>query len=146
VTQLNEKVLDALYAGELSDAQQYVSQGANVDASDAEGNPLLYQTAMSGNFEIAAFLLENGADPEIRGSGGVSPLMMAAYSGYTPIVALLLKHGAKAEGRSDDGWDMEDWVDASDYQTQEIRALLANPGLAVAYVPPADFLREWNDD
>lgn len=77
-----------------------VKKGAQVNASDLEGNTPLHWACQVGHREIAERLLEYGADPRRRNHAGQTPLLMAARSPAWegPCIAqLLLDAGAEAD-------------------------------------------------
>jgi len=73
-----------------------ISNGADVNAKDKEGNSPLYYIAMNGNCKIAELLISNGADVNAKNTKGITPLHRAVKEGHTQIVEILLLEGADA--------------------------------------------------
>jgi len=78
-----------------------------VHATTKDGEHCLHLTAISGNAEIAKFLLEKGADPDIRSEWEAGlrmhPLSWNTFYGRADIIELLLKHGADVNADFDMG-------------------------------------------
>ena len=78
--------------------QELIEGGVQVGYRDFAGNSLLMQTALCGDLEALAFLLDRGADPNATNNARATALMRAA--GSHEKVKLLLKYGANVNARS----------------------------------------------
>lgn len=79
---LNTGLLEAAKDGHLFEINQALSQGAEVDAQDANGNTPLMVAIIFGHYDIAKALLEWGADAN------------AQNDAYDTALTLLAQHGA----------------------------------------------------
>ncbi len=75
---------------------------SQITATGAHGIPLLYFPAISGDIEMAAYLLEKGAEVN-AGDGSSSPLHGAVAFNQPDMVAWLLDHGADPSVKNYDG-------------------------------------------
>lgn len=96
-------LIDAVEAGDPAEVRRLLEAGADPNAQDGAGNPVLHQAALFGHREIVRLLLEYGADPNAKSFEGGSPLSSAIYSYQIPnkppsvirdIVVDLLEAGA----------------------------------------------------
>ncbi|MCO5055485.1 ankyrin repeat domain-containing protein [Thermomonas sp.] len=74
-----------------------LANGADVHATDAEGNTPLHHAARSSDPGVAALLRDAGADINALNADGVSPLGSACASGNWRLAKFLLERGAKTE-------------------------------------------------
>ena len=97
-------ILAARQQGNMSTVKLLLDQGAEVNATNANGATALMAAVSAEDAEMAKFLIERGADvnakPNMDGNGflwggGRTPLMWAAFRGNEGLVRLLLAHGAK---------------------------------------------------
>ena len=68
--------------------------GADVNAVDSEGNPVLHEAVWRGHTEIVSLLIEAGADVNAVDSEGNPVLHEAVWRGHTDIEAILRDAGA----------------------------------------------------
>ncbi len=80
-----------------------IARGAEVDATDNQGQTPLKAAAVSGGKEAADILLAHGADPRVEDAYEDTPLHTAAGNGRQEMVALLLAHGVDVNLRNGDG-------------------------------------------
>ena len=76
-----------------------LKKGADVSATDKNGNNALHEACRMGHFETANWLLNNcktKLDLEARGSFGRTPFLLAAQKGHLDILKLLKENGANA--------------------------------------------------
>ncbi len=73
------------------------ARGADVNARDPEGRPLIVSVASSDALPVATMeaLLKGGADVNATGPNGETALDAAVERGATPLVSLLTRSGAK---------------------------------------------------
>lgn len=74
-----------------------LANGADVHATDAEGNTPLHHAARSSDPGVAALLRDAGADLNAVNGAGVSPLGSACASGNWRLARFLLERGARPE-------------------------------------------------
>jgi ankyrin repeat protein len=74
-----------------------LDHGANANAKDFSGNPILTQVACSDTVpvEVVKALLARGADVNAKNAAGETALDLARQRGHTPVVDLLIQAGAK---------------------------------------------------
>ena len=87
----DQKFVKSIRDGDLRAIEVAVVNGANVDARDSDGKPILVLSAEKGRRRVVAYLLRNRAKVNAtdRASGDTA-LMVAAERGDTRIVDLLL--------------------------------------------------------
>ncbi|MFF8785113.1 ankyrin repeat domain-containing protein [Streptomyces sp. NPDC015125] len=104
---LTQRLITALYKGQVRRVDALLQQGASPSAASADGETPLYLASVSGHTDIVRLLLEAGAAPdaESRGEPGSSglPLCAAACWDHFEVVRELLAHGADPDRREDDG-------------------------------------------
>ena len=103
-------LMHAVKCGDLSEVQEQLAKGVNVNYADKNGETALHFACKKGDKDvgpsigIVAALIGNGAKIDAKATDGTgsTPLMHAAYGGRVDIVALLLREGADAsyKGRS----------------------------------------------
>ena len=96
--------------------------GADVNATDASGLPVLYWAISEGRPEIVRALVDAGADVKATDDDGGKPMLLRAISENPEIVRVLLDAGADAN--------------ATDYQGKPmlLRAISENPEIVRALV------------
>ena len=100
----NEKIITAVKDGNLTSMQKLLSGGADPNARDEIGEPILLLGAYNGNTEVVKLLLEKGADVNVkRADDGTTALWIASYEGKTEVVKLLLEKGADVNVKDKDG-------------------------------------------
>lgn len=90
----------AILLNDLELVQNYINQGADVNAKDTLGNPYLYLAAHHAKPEIVKILLENGANANAKNGSGHTPLHFATNP---EIVKMLIKNGADVNAKNDVG-------------------------------------------
>jgi uncharacterized protein len=80
--------------GDVGLIEALISNGAQVDAQDAEGNSLLLRAAELGYYQAIEPLLQAGATVDLTNAEGWTPLLAAAAAGHSDIIRLLLRAGA----------------------------------------------------
>jgi ankyrin repeat protein len=87
----------ALDAGDEASLERAVRRGANPDARDSSGTPLLFQIDDPSKVRS---LIRVGATVDIRDQLGETPLIRAARLGHLDVVKALLAAGADAQART----------------------------------------------
>jgi cytohesin len=77
--------------------------GANPNANDKRGNPVLTAALARNNPDIVAELIKAGASVKVTNSSGSPLIVEAAFSGNQKIVELLLDAGADVNEKDKDG-------------------------------------------
>lgn len=101
---INEELMKNISTEQL---EEYISQGADVNAKDALGaTPLMLAAQFNENHKIVEILLDNGADPDIQDAFGLTPLKIAGiYNNNPEIIKILIKN-------SEDAVDDVEWIHA----------------------------------
>jgi ankyrin repeat protein len=90
----DKKFIEKAKSGKIEEVDALLSSdGANPNAVDAWGKPVLIVALMRGHGEVAKLLINNGADVN-AGHEDLYPLTIAAHCGMKNVVELMLKHGA----------------------------------------------------
>ncbi|MBU3693290.1 MAG: ankyrin repeat domain-containing protein [Rhodocyclaceae bacterium] len=89
-----DDVVIAVRNSKLASVAEYLAQGADVDATDAEGNTLLMLAVREKDAPMTDLLLRARAKVNARNLRNETPLMAAAWSRCEPCVALLLEREA----------------------------------------------------
>ena len=89
-------LLDAARYCSLDEVQEFIQQGADVNAVNRYGQSALFFACEHGDYDVAEFLLKNGALVNHR----AKPLITAVRNGHVNCVDLLLKHGADVYSRN----------------------------------------------
>ncbi|ELT88636.1 hypothetical protein CAPTEDRAFT_47865, partial [Capitella teleta] len=71
-----------------------VTNGANVDTSDHDGDTPLHMASIRKHPSIVNYLLENGADPNAINNEGNTPYHYAIWNEQKQLADSLLKYGA----------------------------------------------------
>lgn len=97
---LNTAVINAVIEGRVERVMVLLGRGANVNAVDTEGAPLLVIATKLGNESLVDLLLKRGADASIRDRNGLTALARASEDGNGRITELLLSRD-KQRGSAD---------------------------------------------
>lgn len=93
-----------------AEVEQFLADGASVNARDADLCAPLHVAASVGNAEAARTLIAHGADVDARDAGGETPLHKAAAHGAGDVVELLVAHGADVAARDQAGMTPENYA------------------------------------
>jgi len=88
------RLTDALKAGDRKAVQALLKQGADVNASDPDGTTPLQWAVRGDDVDSVQLLLRAGAKPKTANRNGVTPLSLAAGNGNAAITEALLRAGA----------------------------------------------------
>jgi ankyrin repeat protein len=93
-TELNKQLIGAFYNNStLTDIQQILDRGANIELRDLNGRTLLHiAIEENADFEIFSYLIESGANTNAQDMLGNTPLMFAVESAAVDKVNLLLQY------------------------------------------------------
>ncbi len=98
---LDDELINAVDRKDVMSAQELIHLGADVDARDGLGFPVLMTAARRGSLALVKLLIDNGADVDLEAQdpyfidfSGATALMWAAEDGHLDIVEFLLDNGA----------------------------------------------------
>ena len=97
------RLLEAARHNDLTQVQQLLADGADIEAADTHGNTALMISAAYGYAELARLLIDHGAEVNARGYIGNTALIDAVQEGYAEIARLLLDSGADVNARNQYG-------------------------------------------
>ena len=100
---LDERLFDAVKAGDLVAAQAAVADGAGVGAQDDYGEEPLHLACAGGHLGIAQWLHSLGASLDSTDNDGDTPLHFACDSVYLDMISWLCSAGANATLKDNDG-------------------------------------------
>lgn len=89
---LERRLVQAVACGEVEEVKWCLERGANPNAEDLVGDPVLFEAVLSNNPELVAALLVYRADPGISSSGGPTPADIAEDVTITTLLQLFLGH------------------------------------------------------
>ena len=92
----------AVWRGDVDELKRRLSEGANVNENDEEGNPYLHEAIWRGHLEVAQLLIEAGADVDAKDSDGDPLLYEAIWRGHDEIVQLLTDADADVDAKDSD--------------------------------------------
>ncbi len=90
----DSQLLDAVKAGDEATVRALIGEGADVNASEADGTTTLHWAAYRSDLVMADLLVGAGADAAAANRYGVQPLSLAAVGGNADLLKLLLEAGA----------------------------------------------------
>jgi ankyrin repeat protein len=122
----NRRFVQACTIEPLSVVEEFLRQGADVNARDRDGYTALMASTVAGRTEIVRTLLDHGADVDSRSGFGSTPLMAASYFGFLELARILIERGADVNTKNDLGQTA--LMLAVKKGRQEIRALLLQHG------------------
>ena len=102
-TELNDQMLDAVEEGDNNSVTRLIQEGAEVTATDDDGDTGLHLSAAGGHKEVISTLLAHGLDVNTRGPGQMTALMSASDAGQLTCVQELLAHNADPDLQSEEG-------------------------------------------
>ncbi len=92
-------LLSAVQRGVAGDVERLLVGGANTNAADADGTPILMAATLFGDAHTVRLLLEHGADPNRADGAGATALMWAVPD--IEKVRMLLARGANVNARAE---------------------------------------------
>ena len=101
---LNKRLYDAVSGNRISEIEQLLKQGADVNAQNKNGWTPLRMAVNKGFLEIVKLLIKNGADVNAKDEDGCTPLHEAIGEGCYDIAKLLIENGADVNAKVFDGW------------------------------------------
>ena len=127
----NVQLVQAAERGKLTEVQNALNDGADVNAKNTFGLTALMMASYcgytNGNYaEVVKLLLDKGADVNIKGKEGLTALMEASSGVYAEVVKLLLDKGADINVKNSKGETA--LVIAKDRGQKEIVGMLERTG------------------
>jgi len=98
-----EELFDAATSGNVQRIGQLLSQGIDINASNAEGETALHMAAARGQYRAVIYLVRNGAYVSARTVKDWIPLHHATRFNHPNIVNYLLQHNSSAQAQTSDG-------------------------------------------
>lgn len=80
--------------GDLGAVKKMLSEGADVNSTDANGRTALIEASWGGYNDVVKLLIEKGADVNAADKSGYTAIMRASEEGHQTIVTSLIKAGA----------------------------------------------------
>ena len=102
--------MQAAESGDAGAVKALLAEGADVNASTANGATALMRAASRGHAATVKGLLERGADVNARRQDGMTALALAAFFGHAGVVSALLDGGAELNARDRHGSTALDWA------------------------------------
>lgn len=133
---MQDKLIKAIWRGDLSKVQSLLLAGASPDEPDASGWTPLMQAAEVGSLEIVGQLLQAGADINRKGLDGQTCLHIAVDAAIdevsqnngaqgeeaTAVIEFLIENGANSLASNEEGETPLYW--AQRYKSEKVTALL----------------------
>ena len=85
---------EAVKKGDIKGVETLLSEGANVNEKDEDGDTPLHFSALNGHADVSKVLLENGANVNAVSESKWTPLHRAAFYGHIDVMKLLMMNGA----------------------------------------------------
>ena len=99
----SDQLLWKVNEGDISAVQQLLSEGADVNYINNQGECAMFLAALKGDTDMTAVLIKNGAQIDLQDDIGWSPLKKASHSGRVEVTKLLLENGAKVDLQTNAG-------------------------------------------
>ncbi|MEQ9415817.1 MAG: ankyrin repeat domain-containing protein, partial [Cyclobacteriaceae bacterium] len=122
-----ESLLYAIKSNDNKKVEALLKKGANANAKDGLGTPLLQIAVESGSNEIVKRLLSNGATPDQMNRVGQVPLAFAARFKHLETTKLLLDAGANPN-KTDEHYRLTPLIGAAVGGDEKIGRLLLDAG------------------
>ena len=126
----SDQLLLKVKEGDISAVQQLLSEGADVNYINSQGECAMFLAATKGDTDMTAVLLKNGAQIDFQDDKGWSPLKKASHRGRVEVTKLLLDNGAKVDLQTNAGAYTALYL-ASQQGHTEVAKLLLEHGAAV---------------
>lgn len=119
-------LMKAAMRGDADEVLRLLRQGADIDATNGDGNNALWLACFGGSAAVVNTLIDHGIHLDQRNENGATALMYAASSGKTDLVACLLAAGADPSIRTLDDFSALDLA-ADIGSLRLLRAATAHP-------------------
>jgi len=122
---LNERLVECIKKGDIPNAFQAITQGADVNARDSASRTVLMLAVINDQTELAKFLVDCGANVNAADEYGQTPLMWAAMRGNADLVEYFINKGANVHAKDIHG---NDALMLSVYGNKKTAKILVNAG------------------
>ena len=95
MSELNEKLLEAVENNSLKAIKSLIKEGADVNATNRNDDTALMYAAYKGDKQTGELLIENGADVDAINKNGYTALMYAKNNRHEEVIKLLTKEKKK---------------------------------------------------
>ena len=97
-------IFSASQRGNTEDVERFISEGADVNKKDNNGDSPIHLSALYGRTETVKLLLDRGATIDVKNNNaGNTPIHLASRYGYIETVKLLLDREAAIDVKNNDG-------------------------------------------
>jgi len=96
-------LIQAAGKNDLTQVQNLLEQGTDVNAKDDNGVTALMMASVMGHVEVVKRLLDKGADVSAKDNDGVTALTGTSFEGHFDVAKLLVEKGADVNIKSKDG-------------------------------------------
>ncbi len=103
ISSLNNRLFEVSEQGDVDAILRLLGQGADIAASNANGETALHSAAAHNQVNATRLLIEKGANVNAQTISGWSPLHSAARFGSTDVVSILLLSGSDRDYRNNAG-------------------------------------------
>lgn len=93
----------AIADGDIAAVQTIISGGADINASNKDGETPLMIAALEGRIAVVKFLVEKGAHIDSIDGLGATPLLYAAEGGSLDVITFLVEKGADPTAATKNG-------------------------------------------
>ena len=100
---VTDDLIEAVISIDLVSLNVLLSEGADIDTLDAEGNTPLMIASKIGNPRMLRIILVHNPDVDAVNNYGETALMIAAENGQFAVVQQLLEKGANIHAKNNDG-------------------------------------------
>jgi hypothetical protein len=90
--------------------ESLLANGAEINASNAQGMTALMRAAAGGRVRMVRVLLKHGADPNSARNDKFTALMLAAFFGHQEVVRILVEHGGDTDATTRFGTSAKVWA------------------------------------
>ena len=99
----SDALLLSVSGGNINVVQQLLSEGADVNYINEQGEFALYTACSNGDVDMTALLLKNRAQINLQDNKGWFSLMRASHNGHVEVARLLLENGATIDLQNKNG-------------------------------------------
>lgn len=110
---LDQQLIAAVFGQDVAAVTRLLDAGANPNAFDSSGDPILKSVTVLGNEGAVELLIAHGADVNVVDSDNNHLLPLATERGHLGIVELMLDAGADVDAKSSTGY-IGTWLTAMD--------------------------------
>jgi ankyrin repeat protein len=110
----SEELFTAAFNGDTSEVKRLITIGANVNATEKDGNTPLHIASSWGHIDVVKLLVDKGANVNAKQKVfGDTPLHWASLSGRIDVLELLVAKGAAVNAETKNGETPLHWASAN---------------------------------